>query len=411
MNFSFTPGKTWVRTSGQWTGPEEINFAKEAIETEWWTASKYTRRFEDSLGEYLGAKALFCNSGSSANLLAMSALSKTYLKKGDSVITAAAGFPTTVSAIIHAGLVPVFVDCELGTYNVNVLRVQDCYINLRRKLGHERIGIFAAHTLGNPYNVDVLPGFVVEDNCDALGAEWNGQKTGTFGVASTCSFYPAHQITTGEGGAVFSNDALILREAESFRDWGRDCDCPPGCENTCGKRFAQPREVLGCLPDGYDHKYVYRNLGYNLKATDIQAAIGLAQLPRLPDFIGLRQANWLRLYQGMTDLQDYFLLPKHEGGKPSWFGFALTIHADAPFKRDELLRFFHGRRIDTRLLFGGNLIRQPAFMNARWELYGDLVNTDIVCEQSFWVGCWPGLSNPMLDYVIEAFHDFVKEKA
>lgn len=404
---TFVPGKTWVRTSGQTTGPEEVAMAIEAVQTEWWTAAGYTKRFENELAWYLTpTRALFCNSGSSANLLAMSALAR-YLGKGAPVITTAAGFPTTVGAILHAGLQPVFVDVSLGDYNAIPDQIE---LAIGRWGGG--VGVFLAHTLGNPWHVPLTNDYFgrnviwVEDNCDALGASWDGARTGTWGLASTCSFYPAHQITTGEGGAVFSSDADFLREAESFRDWGRDCWCPPGCTNTCGKRFDQPRDVLGNLPDGYDHKYVYRNVGYNLKATDIQAAIGLAQVKKLPDFVEARRANWTRLHLGMTDLEEFFILPWHHAlAKPSWFGFALTVREGAPFSRLELLRFLESRRIDTRLLFGGNLTKQPAFRGVGIVM-SDLTHTDLIAERTFWVGCWPGLTHEMLDYVIESFHDF-----
>lgn len=404
---TFVPGKTPIKTSGQVTGSEEADAGIEAILSGWWAHGKYARRFERGLGQFLNIKHVrFCNSGSSANLLAMAAL-KRFLPPGSPIFTVAAAFPTTVAAILHAGYVPVFVDVDM-TLNANPDRMREA-IAARPERPY---GVFLAHTLGNPWDVDKITndttgwGWFVEDNCDALGSKWNGRLTGTFGGMSTCSFYPAHHITTGEGGAVFTNNEVLAKIVESLRDWGRDCWCLPGCDNTCGARFEQQH---GDLPFGYDHKYVYSNVGYNLKATDIQAAIGCAQLPKLHDFIWRRKLNWQRLRQGLTDLADHFqfqgVAPEAD---PSWFGFALTI-TNPKLKREVLCRFLNQRLIETRVLFAGNILRQPGFKDIPHKVIGSLDHTDFVATNTFWIGCYPGLTMPMLDFVIESLHDYVKE--
>jgi dTDP-4-amino-4,6-dideoxygalactose transaminase len=321
------------------------------------------------------------------------------------VLTVAAGFPTTVNPVVLNGLVPVFVDIDLGTYDVRVDRLAEA-------VGPRTRAIVLAHTLGNPFDLDAVTAlaaeqdlFLVEDNCDALGARYRGRLTGTFGDLATLSFYPAHQMTTGEGGCVLTNRGPLGKIVESLRDWGRDCWCAPGMENTCGRRFEWQ---LGDLPCGYDHKYIYSQIGYNLKLTDSQAAVGLAQLDRVPGFVDARRRNWQRLRDGLADLDEQFVLPiATEGSEPSWFGFAITVRPGAAFGREALVRFLEDRKIATRLLFGGNLTRQPAYSEVEYRVVGDLAASDLVTENMLWVGVFPGLTDPMLDYVIESFHDFV----
>jgi CDP-6-deoxy-D-xylo-4-hexulose-3-dehydrase len=327
------------------------------------------------------------------------------LKPGDEVITVAAGFPTTVTPILQNGLVPVYVDVDPETY-VAIDEQVEAAISPKTK------AIMMAHTLGNPINLDHIQALVkkhnlwlIEDSCDGLGGTYRDQQLGTFGDLSTFSFYPAHHITTGEGGAVLIKKVTHKRIVESFRDWGRDCWCPPGCDNTCLKRYEW---TLGELPEGYDHKYTYSHLGYNLKSGDIQAAIGLAQLDRLDSFIKLRRRNWAYLLNGLRDLEEFFILPKvTEHSNPSWFGFALTVKPGSPKTRNQIVQELNDKKIGTRLLFGGNLLRQPAFMGTPRRVIGDLVNTDRVMNDSFWIGVWPGLSIEMLDYMIEQIHGII----
>jgi CDP-6-deoxy-D-xylo-4-hexulose-3-dehydrase len=347
------------------------------------------------------------NSGSSANLLALSSLTSPAhgdraLKPGDEVITVAAGFPTTVTPIIQNGLMPVYVDVDPETY----IAIDE---QLEAAISPKSRAIMMAHTLGNPFNLDLVARlaekhnlWVIEDSCDALGGTYKGQNLGTFGDLATFSFYPAHHITTGEGGAVVVKKVIHKRVVESFRDWGRDCWCAPGCDNTCLKRYEW---TLGTLPEGYDHKYTYSHLGYNLKSGDIQAAIGLAQLDRLDSFIELRRRNWQYLSNGFKGLEEFLLLPKaSENSEPSWFGFALTVKPASPKSRNQIVQELNDKKIGTRLLFGGNLLRQPAFINTPRRVVGDLKNTDIVMKDTFWIGVWPGLTLPMLDYMIETLH-------
>jgi len=316
----------------------------------------------------------------------------------------AAGFPTTVNPIIQNNLVPVFLDIELGTYNVDV-----CY--LEKAISPRTRAIMLAHTLGNPFNLDAVLDvakrhdlWLIEDNCDALGSTYKGKLTGTFGDLATVSFYPAHHITMGEGGCVLTNQSKLKTLVESFRDWGRDCWCDPGKDNTCGKRFEWQ---LGELPYGYDHKYIYSHIGYNLKLTDMQAAVGVAQLKKVHHFIEVRKRNWQRLYNGLKPLEEFLLLPEPTpGSNPSWFGFLITVRPTAPFTRNELVRYLESQRIATRLLFGGNLTRQPAFQNLKYPVVGDLTRTDIVMKQTFWVGVYPGLTEAMLGYVVESIQAF-----
>jgi CDP-4-dehydro-6-deoxyglucose reductase, E1 len=407
----FVPGVSPVPVSGKVVGTPELSNLFDAALDLWLTEGRFADELEERLAATIGLRhAYLCNSGSSANLLAVSSLCSPRLgdrrlRPGDEVVTVAAGFPTTVNPILLNGLVPVFVDVELGTYDAQVERLAEA-------IGPKTRAIVMAHTLGNPFDLDAVTHlarehglFLIEDNCDALGARYRGRLTGTFGDLATLSFYPAHQITTGEGGCVLTERGTLGKIVESLRDWGRDCWCAPGVENTCGKRFEWQ---LGDLPCGYDHKYIYSHIGYNLKLTDSQASVGLAQLDRLPGFVAARRANWARLDAALADLAEFFVLPRAtEHSEPSWFGYALTVRPDAPFSRDDVIQFLEGRRIATRLLFGGNLVRQPAYAEADYRIVGDLTTTDVVAESTFWVGVYPGLTHAMLDYVAESFHDFV----
>jgi CDP-6-deoxy-D-xylo-4-hexulose-3-dehydrase len=401
----FIPGISVVPVSGKVFGKPELKAAIDASLDFWLTAGPYTEKFEKTLAKVVGARASFMvNSGSSANLLALTSLtSKVHgsraLKPGDEVLTVAAGFPTTVTPILQNGLIPVYIDIDLATYVANEEE-------LASAIGSKTKAIMMAHTLGNPFNLDLVDKlakkyglWLIEDSCDALGGTYNGQNLGRFGDLSTLSFYPAHHITTGEGGAVLIKNIVHKRIIESLRDWGRDCWCAPGCDNTCMKRFDWK---LGELPYGYDHKYIYSHLGYNLKSGDVQAAIGLAQLERLDNFIEIRRRNWNYLKEGLAHLQEFLILPKPtDKSIPSWFGFAITVKEESPKARHEIIEELTRKKIDTRLLFGGNLLRQPAFIGTPRRVVGDLKNTDVVMNQTFWIGVWPGLSLKMLDYVIE----------
>jgi CDP-6-deoxy-D-xylo-4-hexulose-3-dehydrase len=409
----FVPGVSPVPVSGKVVGPPELRGLLDAALDLWLTEGRFADQLEERLAATVGVRhAYLCNSGSSANLLAVSTLSSPRLgdrrlRPGDEVVTVAAGFPTTVNPIVLQGLVPVFVDVELGTYDARMDRLAEA-------IGPRTRAIVMAHTLGNPFDLGTVTAlardhglFLVEDNCDALGARYDGRLTGTFGDLATLSFYPAHQMTTGEGGCVLTDRGTLGKVVESLRDWGRDCWCAPGVENTCGKRFGWQ---LGDLPCGYDHKYVYSHVGYNLKLTDSQAAVGLAQLDRLPGFVDARRSNWQHLTDGLADLEEHFVLPRATPrSEPSWFGFALTVRPEAPFARNELIEFLEGRRIATRLLFGGNLTRQPAYAEVDYRVVGDLTTSDLITESTFWVGVYPGLTTEMLDYVVESFHDFVRD--
>jgi CDP-6-deoxy-D-xylo-4-hexulose-3-dehydrase len=375
--------------------------------------SRFNTKFETQLAKVTGTRrTLTTNSGSSANLLAATALTSHVLgdkalKPGDEVITCATGFPTTVNPLIQNGLVPVFLDVEMGTYNIDVT-------HLEAALSPRTRAIMIAHALGNPFNLAVISEFarkhdlfLIEDCCDALGATYAGKPVGTFGELGTLSFYPAHHITMGEGGAVLCNSTTFKRIVESIRDWGRDCYCEPGKDNTCKKRFGWK---LGELPFGYDHKYTYSHLGYNLKITDMQAAIGLAQLERLDDFVAARRRNWQYLREGLSHLEDIFLLPvATENSEPSWFGFCMTLRPEAPFDREHMVQFMNDeKKIGTRLLFGGNLLRQPYMKGRNYRVVGSLDNSDLVMNRTFWVGVYPGLTEDHLDYVIESLTDYVK---
>jgi len=376
----------------------------------WLTAGRFHPLFERALARYVGARqALFVNSGSSANLLALSGLTsarlgKRALRPGDEVLTVAAGFPTTVNPIIQNGLIPVVVDVELGTYDA----ISD---RLREAVGPRTRAIMMAHTLGNPFDVDTVRElcaehqlWLVEDSCDALGSTYGGQRTGSFGDTATLSFYPAHHITTGEGGAVLVKSPLVRKQVESFRDWGRDCYCETGHDNTCAKRFEWQ---LGDLPAGYDHKYIYSHIGYNLKATDIQAALGLSQLNKIDGFVSARKDNFAHLTKRLDGVEGLVLPQATPKSDPSWFGFPITLDPDHPVDREALMRFLDSRKIGTRLLFAGNLTKQPAYRNIDFRVVGDLTNTDIVMNRTFWVGVFPGLTPPMLDFIADSITEFV----
>ena len=404
----FIPGVSSIPVTGKVFGAEEIEAAIEASMDFWLTSGPYSEKFESRFAKVVGMRhAFMVNSGSSANLLALTALTSSKigeraLKPGDEVITVAAGFPTTVTPILQNNLIPVYVDIDLGTYVANEAA-------LEAAIGPKTRAIMMAHTLGNPFNLDLIQRlaekhnlWLIEDSCDALGGTYDGKNLGTFGDLSTFSFYPAHHITTGEGGAVLVKKAAYKTIVESFRDWGRDCWCAPGCDNTCLKRYEW---TLGELPAGYDHKYTYSHLGYNLKSGDIQAAIGLAQLDRLESFIELRRRNWNYLKTGLADLDDLLTLPEVTAkSNPSWFGFALTVREGGPKTRNQIVQELNDFKIATRLLFGGNLLRQPAFIGTPRRVVGSLTNTDVVMNDTFWIGVWPGLTVPMLDYMIESLH-------
>ncbi len=405
----FKPGDR-IPYAGRVYDDKEVNLLIEAAKEFWLTSGRFTAQFEREFAQFIGVK--YCslvNSGSSANLLAFMALTSLKLgekriKPGDEVITVAAGFPTTIAPIIQYGAVPVFVDITLPGYNI------DCS-QLEKALSDKTEAVMLAHTLGNPFDVKKVKEFcekhdlwLIEDNCDSLGSKYNDKYTGTFGHIATSSFYPPHHITMGEGGAVYTNDEQLKKNINSFRDWGRDCACPSGKDNVCGKRF---QRQLGELPFGYDHKYTYSHFGYNLKATDMQAAIGCAQLEKLPGFIEARKKNWQKIRKELDDLKNVFILPEAtENSDPSWFGFLLTVKENAGFTRDEIVKHLESKGIQTRMLFAGNMVKHPCFDEMRktkngYRVAGDLKNTDIIMQRSFWVGVYPGLTGEMLDYMIE----------
>jgi CDP-6-deoxy-D-xylo-4-hexulose-3-dehydrase len=407
----FIPGVTPVPVAGRVFDAQDIATLVDCALDFWLTSGRFAERFQREFADFIGVQhAIVCNSGSSANLLAVSTLTSERLRHrrlqpGDEVITVAAGFPTTVSPLVQNRLVPVFVDVELGTYDAKVDRLREAVTPRTR-------AIILAHTLGNPFNLQAVTElarehnlWLIEDNCDAVGSRYDGRLTGTFGDLATVSFYPAHHLTMGEGGCVLTNRASLQKIVESFRDWGRDCWCETGKENTCGRRFDWQ---LGELPYGYDHKYIYSHIGYNLKVSDMQTAVGVSQLQKLPGFIDVRKRNWARLHAGLRDLQTFFVLPEAtRGSDPSWFGFAMTVRADAPFGRPELVRFLEDRKIATRQLFAGNLVRQPAYRSVEHRIVGDLVNSDVITERSFWIGVYPGLTDEMIDFMVESLYDFV----
>lgn len=408
----FIPGESDVPVSGKVLDSSDYVHLVEASLDGWLTSGRFHSQFQKELARYVGVRnSVFVNSGSSANLAALSALTspklgKRALQSGDEIITVAAGFPTTINPIIQNGLRPVLVDVSIPTYDA----LPDM---LREAVGPKTKGIMMAHTLGNPFDLDTVMDlkdkhglWLVEDSCDALGATFRGQKTGSFGDTATVSFYPAHHITTGEGGAVFVNSPIVRKQVESFRDWGRDCYCDTGKDNTCKKRFDWQ---LGDLPHGYDHKYIYAHIGYNLKATDMQAALGLSQLKKLPEFIRRRQENFSYLYSSLKDTSGLILPEATPHSEPSWFGFPVTLEDGLGFSRSQLLRFLDERKIGTRLLFGGNVRRQPAYRNTDFRVVGDLKNSDIVTERTFWLGVYPGLTEPMLQFVVDSVKEFIRK--
>ena len=411
----FIPGKTPIPASTKVFDAEDLHSLIDASLDFWLTHGRFARAFERDFASFMGVKhALLVNSGSSANLLALSCLtspelSDRALRPGDEVITVAAAFPTTVNPILQNGLVPVFVDVSPPTYNVDVSR-------LEAALSPKTKALIFAHTLGNPFDLAFVSAFakkhalwLIEDCCDAVGTLYAGQKAGTFGDLSTASFYPAHHLTMGEGGAVMTSNPQLKKLAESFRDWGRDCWCEPGKDNTCGKRFAWE---LGSLPKGHDHKYIYSHIGYNLKATDLQAALGVSQLKKLPSFIEARRKNFAKLKKNLESLSGFFLLPEAApNSEPSWFGFPLAVREDAPFGRNEVIAHLEAHKVSTRLLFAGNLLRQPAYRQAPHRVSGDLKRSDFVMKQAFWVGVHPGLTAAMLDYMTGVFLDIPKKLA
>lgn len=407
----FVPGESPVPVSGKVLGPSDFVALVDSSLDGWLTAGRFTEQFQRALARYVGARSsVFVNSGSSANLLALTALTspklgKRALKPGDEVLTVAMGFPTTVNPIIQNQLKPVVVDVELGTYDA----IPDM---LREAIGPQTRAIMMAHTLGNPFDLGTVQElckehrlWLIEDSCDALGSTYGGQRTGSFGDTATASFYPAHHITTGEGGAVFVKSPLVRKQVESFRDWGRDCYCETGHDNTCLKRFEWQ---LGDLPAGYDHKYIYGHIGYNLKATDMQAALGLSQLSRLDEFVAIRKRNFEHLLSRLKGVQGLILPRPTPGSDPSWFGFPITLDPGLDVDREELLRFLDGRKIGTRLMFAGNILKQPAYRKVDFRVVGDLTNTDIVMRRTFWVGVYPGLTAPMLDFVADSIREFVE---
>ncbi len=409
----FIPGETYIPYAGRIYDQKEIISLVDSALDFWLTAGKFAKEFEEKFAKFLGVKhCILTNSGSSANLLAISALTspklgERRLKPGDEVITSACAFPTTVNPIIQNNLIPVFMDVDIGTYNIQTDKIEGA-------ISDKTKAIFLAHTLGNPFDLDKVQDicekynlWLIEDNCDALGSKYNGKYTGTFGHIATFSFYPAHHITMGEGGALVTNDSELKRLIVSFRDWGRDCWCEPGCDNTCGKRF---NRQLGSLPFGYDHKYIYSHIGYNLKITDMQAAIGVEQLKKLPLFIKARKNNFKFLYEGLKKFDKYFILPEVESkADPSWFGFLITVRKDAGFTRDEIVKYLEDNKIATRMLFAGNIIRQPSFENLNYCVHKNLDNTDFVMNNTFWIGVYPGINKENIKYILEKFSIFMEK--
>jgi CDP-4-dehydro-6-deoxyglucose reductase, E1 len=409
----FTPGQSAVAYAGRVFDAEELVHLVDSSLDFWLTTGRYAAQFEREFARFFGRRdAVLVNSGSSANLVALSCLTSPKLgaralKPGDEVITVAAGFPTTVNPIIQNRLIPVFVDVTPGTYNIDVSQLEAARSEKTR-------AVMAAHTLGNPFDLDAVTDFVrrhnlwlIEDCCDAVGSLYRGRQVGTFGDLATVSFYPAHHMTMGEGGCVLTDTPLLRTLSESFRDWGRDCWCEPGKDNTCGKRFEWQ---LGELPCGYDHKYTYSHIGYNLKVTDMQAAVGVAQLRKLPSFIEARRRNFGLLYEGLRDLQHLFLLPEATAGSdPSWFGFPIGVRPGSGVSRNQVVAHLERHRIATRLLFGGNLVRQPAYRDVTRRVIGELPNSDFVMNQVFWIGVYPGLTQEKIDYILSVFHTLEKE--
>ena len=408
----FTPGKSHVPVSGKVFDHEELNYIVESALDGWFTTGRFNDAFENQLAKFINTKRVITvNSGSSANLIALAALTSEELgdrrlKAGDEFISVAVSFPTTINPAIQYGLIPVFLDVNPSTYNIDISKLEDA-------LTEKTKAIIIAHTLGNPFDVEAVSAFakknnlwLIEDCCDALGATVNGKHVGTFGDLATLSFYPAHHITMGEGGAIFTKNSKLVTLIESFRDWGRDCWCAPGCENTCGKRFDWD---LGDLPHGYDHKYIYSHFGYNLKITDMQAALGLAQLKKLPDFINTRKKNFEKLKMGLSHLQNKIILPEPTpGSNPSWFGFLITLKANAGISRNEIITKLTDANIGSRLLFAGDIRMQPYFKNVNYRCVGDLPNTENILNNTFWIGVTPMITDEMLDFIIETLNKILK---
>lgn len=412
----FVPGETPIHNSGKYFGSKELRYGVESILDGWWTEGKFTKKFEKSLETYLGVrKTLFVNSGSSANLAAFYALTSKELgerriKQGDEVISVAAAFPTTVNPIVLSGAVPVFLDINninSGQYNIDTNYLEEA-------LSEKTKAIFIAHTLGNPFNLNEISQFakennlwLIEDCCDALGSEYNGKKVSNFGDLATFSFFPAHHITTGEGGAVSTNNPRLSKLVKSWRNWGRDCWCDPGTDDTCGKRFKWKVEGL---PEGYDHKNIYSQLGFNLKATDMQASIGLAQMDRLEEFHEIRKNNFSRINSHMKKYEDKLILPKNlPEADPSWFGYLITPRKDSGISRKDLVSHLDSKKVNTRSLFSGNVIRQPSMKDVNYRVIGNLENTDIAMEETFWVGVQPNLTEAKIDYMLDEFDNFFKK--
>ena len=410
INKDIVPGESYIPVSGKVIDEEDVLWGIESMMDAWLTAGRFSVKLERELARYFGSRfSLLVNSGSSANLVAFYALTSPKLKEraikpGDEIITVAAGFPTTINPMIQFGCIPVFLDVEIPTYNI---KVED----IEKAISPKTKAIMLAHALGNPFNLSVVMAiakkynlWVIEDDCDSLGATYEGKKTGTFGDLATLSFYPAHHITMGEGGAVLINNASLKKVAESFRDWGRDCWCAPGKDNTCGERYCQQ---LGELPDGYDHKYTYSHMGFNLKVTDMQAAVGLSQLTKADHFVARRKENHAVLLGMFKEFEEHFVLPvATENSDPSWFGFMLTIRENSPINRNKFVEYLENNKIGTRLFFGGNLLRQPAYSHINYRKIGNLENTDLVMNNSFWLGVWPGLEKKHYEYIIDVVRNY-----
>ena len=411
INKAIIPGESYIPVSGKVIDEEDVLWGIESMMDAWLTAGRFSIQLERELARYFGSRFSFLvNSGSSANLLAFYALTSPKLldraiKPGDEIITVAAGFPTTINPMIQFGCIPVFIDVDIPSYNI---KVED----IEKAITPKTKAIMLAHALGNPFNLTVVMAiakkynlWVVEDDCDSLGATYEGKKTGTFGDLATLSFYPAHHITMGEGGAVLVNNASLKKITESFRDWGRDCWCPPGKDNTCGERYCQK---LGDLPDGYDHKYTYSHIGFNLKVTDMQAAVGLSQLTKADHFVARRKENHAILSKMFKEFEEHFILPvATENSEPSWFGFMLTVREGSPIDRNKFVEYLEQNKIGTRLFFGGNLLKQPAYYNLNYRKMDDLKNTDLLMNNSFWLGVWPGLNQVHYDYIIDTVKKYI----